>query len=83
MAKTRDMILGVVKKKGHRLSRAAILSDHVHMTIGCAIRESPEAVALTYLNNLAYAHGMQPLFCHGYYVGTFGAYDLDAVRRFL
>jgi REP element-mobilizing transposase RayT len=77
------MILGVVKKKGHRLSRAAILSDHVHMTIGCAIRESPEAVALTYLNNLAYAHGMQPLFCHGYYVGTFGAYDLDAVRRFL
>ncbi len=83
LAKTRDMILGVVKKKQHRLSRAAILPDHVHMTIGCAISESPETVALTYLNNLAYANGMQPLFCHSYYVGTFGEYDLNAIRRSL
>ena len=75
------MILGVAQKKGHRLSRAAILPDHVHLTLGCAINETPEAVAIAYLNNLAYAQGMQPLYRHSYYVGTFGEYDLDAVRR--
>jgi hypothetical protein len=57
------------------------LSDHVHLTLGCAIGESPEAVGLTYLNNLACAHGMQALFRHSYYVGTFGEYDLEAIRR--
>ena len=40
-------------------------------------------VALAYMNNLAYAHGMQPLFYHSYYAGTFGTYDLDAIRRLL
>ena len=83
LMKTRDMIVGVARKKQHRLSRAAILSDHVHLTIGCAIDESPEVVALSYMNNLAYAHGMEPLFCHSYYVGTFGTYDLNAIRRSL
>ncbi len=83
LMKTRDMILGVAKKKQHRLSRAAILADHVHLTIGCTIEETPEAVVLTYMNNLAYAHGMEPLFCHSYYVGTFGTYDLNAIRRSL
>jgi REP element-mobilizing transposase RayT len=80
---TRDMILGVAKKKQHRLSRAAILADHVHLTMGGTIDEAPEAVALTYMNNLAYAHEMEPLFYHSYYVGTFGTYDLSAIRRSL
>ena len=83
LTKTRDMILGVARKKQHRLSCAAILSDHLHLTIGCAIGESPETVALSYLNNLAYAQGMQPLFCHSYYVGTFGTYDMEAIRHSL
>jgi REP element-mobilizing transposase RayT len=83
LTKTRDMILGVAKKKQHKLSRAAVLSDHVHLTVGCAIEETPAAVALAYMNNLAYAHGMQPLFRHSFYVGTFGTYDLDAIRRAL
>ncbi len=83
LAKTRDMILGIAGKKQHRLPHAAILADHVHLTIGCAIEESPETVALTYMNNLAYAHGMERLFCHSYFVGAFGKYDLNAIRRSL
>ncbi|HPM80844.1 MAG TPA: hypothetical protein PLF81_09095 [Candidatus Anammoximicrobium sp.] len=31
--------------------------------------------------DLAYAHGMQPVYQFGYYIGTFGEYDMDAVRR--
>ena len=83
ITKTRDMGLGVAKKKQHRLSRAAIIPDHVHLAMGCSLNESPEAFALAYLNNLAYAQGMKPVFRYSYYVGTFGEYDMDAVRRCL
>lgn len=80
---TRNMIVRVAAKKRHRLSRVAILADHVHLTLGCSPGESPEDVALAYLNNLAFAHGMKPVFQFGFYVGTFGGYDLGAVRRAL
>ena len=75
------MILGTARKKGHRLSRLAVLPDHIHAVMGCEVTESPEDVALSYLNNLAFGHGMQARYCFSYYVGTFGEYDLDAVRR--
>ena len=45
------------------------------------VAESPEEIALAYMNNLAFAHGMRPVYQFGYYVGTFGEYDMAAVRR--
>lgn len=62
-------------KHGHRLSRAALLPDHIHLTLGCNVSESPEDVALGYLNNCAYVNGMKPVYEFSYYVGTFGEYD--------
>ena len=76
---TRDMIIQIAAKKEHRLSRAALLSDHIHLAIGCPINQSPRDVSLSYLNNLAYAHKMQPRYMFGYYVGTFGEYDMGAI----
>ena len=76
LARTRDMIVKSAAKHGHLLSKAGILSDHVHLAIGCDVRESPEQVALSYMNNLAYACGMKRSFAFGFYVGTFGEYDL-------
>jgi REP element-mobilizing transposase RayT len=81
LATTRDMVLKVAGKKQHRLSRASLLADHLHITLGCPLDAAPEEVALAYLNNLAYGHGMQALYRHGYYVGTFGSYDMGAIRR--
>jgi REP element-mobilizing transposase RayT len=83
LATTRNMFLAAAEKKEHRLSRLAILADHLHATLGCKYTESPEEVALGYLNNLAYAHGMTPLYQFGYFVGTFGEYDLGAIRHTL
>jgi REP element-mobilizing transposase RayT len=80
---TNEMIQRVAAKKGHRLSRAAILADHLHLALGCWVDESPDVVALAYLNNLAYTHGMQPIYQFSYFVGTFGEYDIEAVRRAL
>jgi REP element-mobilizing transposase RayT len=83
MEKLRRMILGASQAKGHLLARAGILSDHVHLALGCGIEESPLQVALGYLNNLAYAQGMTAVYQLGFYVGTFGEYDLGAIRRHL
>jgi REP element-mobilizing transposase RayT len=76
----RDMIVKVAAKKDILLRRGALLIDHVHLALGCGIEQSPEEVALSYLNNLAFANGMTPCFRFGFYVGTFGSYALGAVR---
>jgi REP element-mobilizing transposase RayT len=81
LKRTRDTVVKIAAKKGHRLSRAALLSDHLHLTLGGNLAESPETIALSYLNNLAHAHGMQPLFQFSYFAGTFGEYDLGAIRQ--
>ncbi len=78
---TRDMVLKVARKKGHELSHLAILADHLHMTLKAPYECSPQEIALSYLNNLAYAHGLRPVYQYGYFVGTFGEYDMNAVRR--
>jgi REP element-mobilizing transposase RayT len=76
-----DMIVRASRAKSHDLSRAAILPDHIHLALRCGIEESPESVALSYLNNLAFASGMKRVFRLGYYVGTFGEYDLGVISR--
>jgi len=77
----RDMILKASDVKEHCLSRAAIVPDHVHLTAGCKLEESPQEVVLSYMNNLAYSCGMRAVFKHGYYVGTFSEYDLGVIPR--
>jgi REP element-mobilizing transposase RayT len=79
----REMLLKAGRAKGQRLSRAGILADHVHLLLGCNLAESPQDVALGYLNNLAYAQQMRPVYQYGFYVGTVGEYDFGAIRRIL
>jgi len=76
-----DMIVRMSDKKGFRLSRAGIVSNHLHLLLGCDVSDSPLDVGLSVLNNLAYSQGMKRVFERGFYVGTFGSYDRDAIRR--
>ena len=73
------MIESVATKYGHRISRVGLLADHIHMTLGCVVDQSPKDIALSYLNNCAYAIGMKPIFQLGYFSGTVGEYDRGAV----
>ncbi len=75
-----DMILGASRAKEYLLSRAGILPDHVHLAIGCPIDAAPVDVALGFLNNLAFVHGMRPVYQFGGFIGTFGEYDSGAVK---
>jgi hypothetical protein len=63
-----------------QLPKAFRRNYHVHLLLGCVLSESPQEVALGYLNNLAYAQQMRRVYQYGFYVGTVGEYDLDAIR---
>jgi REP element-mobilizing transposase RayT len=81
IAATRHTVLSVAAKHGDLLSRAGIVADHVHLVLGGPPEQSPGEVALRYMNNLAYFCGMKPVFQFGFYVGTFGEYDLGVIPR--
>jgi hypothetical protein len=78
LLRMRDTILKAAAKHEHLLSKGGILPEHVHLALGCDVRESPSQVALSYMNNLAYACGMKRVFAFGFYVGTFGEYEIGA-----
>lgn len=78
---SREMIIRTAEKKQWRLSRIGLLSNHFHILLGASVTESPASVALSLMNNLAYAQGMKRVLRFGYYVGTFGRYDRGAIRR--
>jgi hypothetical protein len=75
----RSMIVAAAAKKQHLIGSGQILADHIHLALGCNLQESPSDVALSYLNNLAFAEGMHRIYEFGFCVGTFGEYDLGAV----
>jgi REP element-mobilizing transposase RayT len=78
---SRLMVIAACQKKGWLLSRLGLVSNHLHALLGCAVTDAPRDVALSLLNNLAYAHGMRRVFESSFYVGTFGPYDHQGIRR--
>lgn len=76
----RDGCLRVAATRGHQISRLAVVFDHLHIALRGAIDQSPAEIALCYMNNLAYLLREDALWQPSYYVGTFGQYDLGAIR---
>lgn len=76
----RDQSLRIAEKKGHLISALSAMPDHLHLVLRGNIEDSPATIALGFMNNLAYALGQQPVWRFGYYVGTCGEYDMNAVR---
>ncbi len=80
---TRDMIIRSARVKGYLLSRVALLSNHVHIALGCDMDAAPADVAMSFMNNIAYVRQMRPVLRFSFYVGSFGPYDRNVVRRVL
>jgi REP element-mobilizing transposase RayT len=80
LALVRDQALAIAAKKGHAIGELSIVPDHLHIALRGGIEQSPQEIALSYLNNLAYALGQNAVWQFGYYAGTFGEYDMGAVR---
>jgi REP element-mobilizing transposase RayT len=79
--KLRSMIIRSCAQKHQLLARIGLVSNHMHLLLGCDVACSPQSIALSLMNNLAYSIGMKAIFEFSYYVGTFGPYDRDAIRR--
>lgn len=78
---TRQMAESVCTKKGWLLSRLGIVGNHLHVLVGCGVDDVPRDVALSLMNNLAYAQGMKRVYENSFYLGSFGPYDQQAIRR--
>ena len=77
--RVRKMVISAASKKNWRLSRIGLLSNHIHILLGACVTESPQSVALSLMNNIAYVYEMKPILKHSYYAGTFGSYDRGAI----
>jgi REP element-mobilizing transposase RayT len=78
---SRTMVIAACRKKGWLLSRLGLVGNHLHALLGCDVTDAPRDVALSLLNNLAFAHGMKRVYEPSFYVGTFGPYDHQGIRR--
>jgi REP element-mobilizing transposase RayT len=81
LAVSRAMLVAACRKKGWLLSRVGLAGNHLHVLVGCDVTDTPRDVALSLLNNLAFAHGMKAVYEPSFYVGTFGPYNQEAIRR--
>jgi REP element-mobilizing transposase RayT len=81
LLRIRDTAQQVAHKKRYGIAAMSVMPDHLHMALRGAIEASPQDIALTFQNNLAYELGQNAIWQPSYYVGTFSEYDMDAIRR--
>jgi REP element-mobilizing transposase RayT len=77
----RDQSFRIAEKKGYAIASLAVMPDHLHVALRGNIEHSPHEVALAFQNNLSYALGRGRIWQDTYYVGTFGEYNIGAIRR--
>ncbi len=80
MGKIRDTCLAIGRKKGCGIKAVSVMPDHVHVAVKGNIELSPEEIALSYLNNLAFVMGRNRVWKDEYYVGTFSKYGMGTIR---
>ncbi len=76
----RDRCFVIATKKGYAVRALSVMPDHLHLALRGNIEQSPQEIALAFQNNLAFALGQNAVWSHKYYAGTFGEYDMQAIR---
>jgi REP element-mobilizing transposase RayT len=66
--------------RGYRLGGISVMPDHLHMCLRGAVADSPEGIAIRFMNETCQRLGVVGLWRPSYYVGTTGAYNMNAVR---
>ncbi len=81
LAKIRDGSFRIAEKKGYQIAALSLMPDHLHAARRANVDHSPQDVALAFQNNLAFMLRKGAIWRPGYYVGTFGEYNMNAIRR--
>ena len=76
-----DGVFRIARNKEHLISSLSVMPDHVHIALRPKIDEKPAQVARSYQNNLAYFLNRGRIWEDSFYVGTFGEYTTQAVRK--
>ena len=80
LALVRDCSFRIARNKAYGISALSVMPDHLHIALRGEPAHSPQEIVLSFQNSLAYALGQNAIWDHNYYVGTFGEYDMGAVR---
>lgn len=80
LARIYSVSFQIAAKKGYSIGALSVMPDHLHVALRGNIQHSPQEIALSFQNNLAFAIGRCRLWRDTYYVGTFGEYDFGAIR---
>lgn len=80
LGRVRNTCFRIAEVKKHRISRLSVMPDHLHIALGGNAMQSPEEIALSYMNNLAHVLRLGAVWQPSYYVGSFGEYDMDVIR---
>ncbi|MDP6631082.1 MAG: transposase [Kiritimatiellia bacterium] len=80
MGKIRDTCLAIGRKKECGIRAVSVMQDHTHVALKGNIALSPEEIALSFLNNLAFGMGRNRVWKDEYYVGTFSEYGMESIR---
>jgi REP element-mobilizing transposase RayT len=78
-ARRLQTVKDIAAKKRYWLHQVGLLPDHLHISFRADIKDAPEEIALSFMNNLAYRSGMIAELSFSYYVGTFGEYSIYAL----
>ena len=83
LATIHDGVFRIAAKNRCRVAAISVMPDHLHMALRGSPEKSPQDLAMSMLNNLAFLLGQAPVWSKGYYAGTFSEYDMGAVRASL
>jgi hypothetical protein len=75
-----EICQAIALERDYLLGGISVMPDHLHMCLRGALEDSPEAIAIAYMNESCRKLGVVGLWRPSYYVGTTGAYNMNAVR---
>lgn len=70
----------VALDRDERLGSIAVMPDHLHLCLRGSVSDSPETIAISYMNESCRRLKVVGLWRPSFYVGTTGAYNMNAVR---
>ena len=76
-----EEVQSIALDRRYRLSAVSVMPDHLHIGVRGVVEESPEAIALAFMNETCRSMKINPIWRPSYYVGTVGAYNMNAVRE--
>ncbi len=75
-----EQVQSIALDRGYHLGGLSVMPDHLHVSLRGRVEDSPEAIALSLMNETSRRLNVVGLWKPSFYAGTIGVYSMDAVR---